>query len=531
MVLSLVLAVSAHAAPGDLDTSFGAPNGFVLTGQLGQNLGGGRVLVDPSGRIVVMGGVNGAQAFVVLRYLPTGALDHDFNGSGMNSQSLNGVTETSGIAMLREPAGQLLLGGYAGSSSDRQFMLARFTDAGALDSTFGPAGNPPGTVKTDVPASSDERITGIGLLSSGKIAVVGSAQVAGFEYMRYTDTGGVDLAPTLVSFTGVTGYSPRSMIVAPGDKVLVGGFATVGTTQEFFVARLLSDGAPDATFGTGGIATFNIGDLGGSDSANAIALQPDGSVVMAGTADVNLMPHVAVARVTPSGNLDPSFGFQGVTELFPGSTKSEGTAVALQPNGKVLVSGAANVIGEGSGDFTLMRLNSNGAPDPTFGSGGAAVHSLVPGGDIAQGVALQPDGNVVLAGTAFGTAADVAVARFVGGEVAVKGPPPPPGDTTKPKISKLKLLTKRVRATLKVRVHMSEASKVTIKVVLRKRKLAAKTVRFTKAQTKTIKIKLRHRAFARLAKLHRPAIKLTVTATDLAGNKAKRRTLSARLRT
>jgi hypothetical protein len=78
---------------------------------------------------------------------------------------------------------------------------------------------------------------------------------------------------------------------------------------------------------------------------------------------------------------------------------------------------------------------------------------------------------------------------------------------------------------------MSEASKVTIKVVLRKRKLAAKTVRFTKAQTKTIKIKLRHRAFARLAKLRRPAIKLTVTATDLAGNKAKRRTLSARLRT
>jgi uncharacterized delta-60 repeat protein len=532
VVLSLVLAGSARAAIGDLDTSFGAPNGFVLTGQMGANLGGGGVLVDPSGRIVVRANEfigSTTQLFGIVRYLPSGALDHDFNGTGMNFQQLAGRTHSVALAMA--PAdGKLLIGGYTTDGTTTQFMAARFTDGGALDSSFDPTGNPPGTVETDLPVSTDERIMGLGVLSSAKIAAVGSATGGALEYLRYTDTGGVDLAPVADTFTGVTSISPTSMAVAPGDKVLVGGFATVGTSDQLFVARLLSDGTPDSTFGTAGITTFNVGTPTGTDRANAIALQPDGSVVIVGTADVNeSAPQAVVARVTSGGGLDPGFGSGGVTLLSPGANKSAANAVALQPNGKVLVAGDANVIGEGSGDFALMRLDSNGTLDPTFGSGGVAVHSLVAAGDIAAGVALQPDGNVVLAGSTFGTSADVGVARFLGGEVPTPGSATGGGDRTKPKISKLKLLTKKLGKTLKVRVHLSEAGKVTIKVTAKKRTLATKTVRFTKASTKTIKIKLGHRARTRLAKFRKPAIKLVVSATDLAGNKSKR-TLSAKLR-
>jgi hypothetical protein len=126
------------------------------------------------------------------------------------------------------------------------------------------------------------------------------------------------------------------------------------------------------------------------------------------------------------------------------------------------------------------------------------------------------------------------VARFLGGEVA---PPPASGDKTKPKISKLKLLTKRLRTirkgkALKVRVHLSEAGTVTVKATIRVKRrhhkartitlARSKTIRFTKAATKTVKLKLSRSALSRLAKLHPLKIKLAVSAKDLAGNKSSR---------
>jgi uncharacterized delta-60 repeat protein len=545
-VAALALASgTAAAAPGDLDTSFGAPNGFVLTSVSGVNVNGGGVLVDPSGRIVVRASefVGGNPLLGVLRYLPSGALDPSFNsGSGMVFKSFTGMTGSLALAMLRQPDGALVLGGYADNGTDKKFAVARFTDAGALDTSF----NSTGMQITDLPVSTDERITGLGLLSSGKIAAVGSASGGALEYLRYTTGGAVDLAPVASTFTGVTSISPTSMVVEPGDRILVGGDAHVGSTDQLFVARLKDDGTPDTTFGTGGITTFNVGSPSGDDRGQAIALQPDGSAVIAGTADVNLADNqFAVARLTPGGQLDPSFGSGGSITLSPSPQRNLASSVALQPNGKILVGGEASVVGEGSGDFAVMRLEGNGTPDPTFGSGGAAVHSLIAGGDIAGGIALQGDGNIVAAGSAFpGGSANIAVARFLGGELSATPPPPAARDTTKPKISRLKLLTTHLRAirrakTLKVRVHLSEAGSVTIKVTIAVRRrhhrprtvtLAHRTVHFTKTATKTFQIKLGRGARSRLSKLSKPKIKLVASAKDLAGNRAKQRTLSAKLK-
>jgi uncharacterized delta-60 repeat protein len=548
LVLLATAAGPAVAAPGDLDTSFGAPNGFVLTSVSGGNVNGGGVLVDPAGRIVVRASefVSSNQLLGLIRYLPGGALDPAFGGgSGMVFKSFTGMTGSLALAMVRQPDGAVVLGGYADNGTDKKFGVARFTDAGALDTSFNPTGTPPGTRVTDLLSSTDERITGLGLLSSGKIAAIGSAQGGALEYLRYTTDGAVDLDPVASTFTGVTSISPTSMVVEAGDKILVGGSARVGATDQLFLARLKDDGTPDTAFGTGGITTFNVGSPTGDDRSQAIALQPDGSVVIAGTSDVNLVDNqFAVARLTPSGSLDPSFGSGGIVLLSPSPDRDIANAVALQPNGKLLIGGEANVVGEGSGDFAVVRLNTNGALDPTFGNGGAAVHSLIPGGDIAAAIALQGDGNIVAAGSGFpGTAGDVAVARFLGGEVS---PPPPPAarDTTKPKISRLKLLNTHLRAirrakALKVRLHLSEAGSVTVKVTISVRRrhhrrravtLAHRTVRFTKAGTKTFQIKLGRGARSRLNKLSKPKIKLVASAKDLAGNRAKQRTLSAKLK-
>ncbi len=542
MVLSLVVASAARAAPGDLDTSFGAPNGFVLTAVTGANLGGGGVLVDPAGRIVVRASefASGNEMYGLLRYLPEGALDPDFNGSGMVFQSFPGATNSAPITMLRQPDGAVLEGGYADNGTDKKFAVARFTDAGQLDPSFSG-----GTRVTDLIGSDDERITGLGLLSSGRIAAVGSDQNGTLEYLRYTSTGTVDLDPVSSTFAGVSGIAPTSMVVEPGDKVLVGGYARVGATDQLFVARLKDDGTPDTTFGTGGISTFNVGSATGSDRGQSIVMQPDGSVVIAGSSDIDLgASEFAVARLTPSGNLDPSFGSGGISLLDPSPQKDVANGLALQPDGKLLVGGEGNVIGEGSGDFAVLRLNTNGTPDPSFGTGGAAVHSLISGGDIASGIALQGDGKIVAAGSAFpGGSGNVAVARFLGGEPAA-APPPAARDTTKPKISRLKLLSRRLRAirrskALKVRVHLSEPGTVTLKATIRVKRrhrrartivLAHKTIHFTKAATKTVKLKLGRVARKRLRKLHPLKIKLVASAKDLAGNKAKQRILSAKLK-
>jgi uncharacterized delta-60 repeat protein len=203
----------------------------------------------------------------------------------------------------------------------------------------------------------------------------------------------------------------RFFAVASGPKgeVVAAGQRGIQNNATLVVARVTSTGKPDGSFGTGGVATgpavTSLNTLVGS-IGRAVAVQPDGKIVVAGTAtDPSAIGTfgMLVERFNSNGTLDTSFGSGGVVRIFQAQS-GQGLALALQPDGKIIVGGTADA--PDSGDPTgsayplvaIARLNSDGSLDPGFGSGGSEILQL---GRDAQvnALALTPSGQVVLAGS------------------------------------------------------------------------------------------------------------------------------------
>jgi uncharacterized delta-60 repeat protein len=163
-------------------------------------------------------------------------------------------------------------------------------------------------------------------------------------------------------------------------------------------AATASPGTLDASFGVGGALRTNFG--GTYDWAYATALQPDGRILAAGVSDAHGTYDFAVARYTATQHLDPTFGNHGVVLTDFGHSYDWAYALALQPDGKIVVAGVSDV--SGSKDFALARYNPDGTLDTGFGHGGLVtltIRSLTT--DIIHGIALQPDGRIVVGGVTF----------------------------------------------------------------------------------------------------------------------------------
>ncbi len=167
-------------------------------------------------------------------------------------------------------------------------------------------------------------------------------------------------------------------------------------------------GVLDPTFGTNGVAVTSIGS---SAYAKALVIQPDGKIVVAGAFFRDLTKgDIAIVRYNPDGSLDQSFGDGGRVFTSASNADDLATAVALQPDGKIVVVGITQASGSESGDFLVVRYNSSGSLDTGFGTGG--IVTINQGTyDVFNAVAVQPDGKIVTAGrTTDGDRA--VVARF-----------------------------------------------------------------------------------------------------------------------
>jgi uncharacterized delta-60 repeat protein len=245
--------------------------------------------------------------------------------------------------------------------------------------------------------------------------------VARYDASGAPDTSFNGSGSAVVAFDlgGSNADQPRAVVVQPDGKVLVAGTAATASGTDFALARLNPDGSPDASFNGTGKKTLAF-DLGGTrdDAANAVALLPDGRIVVAGTAATVVGgTDVVVARLKADGATDTSFGgagFKTVAFDVGGSKDDDARALVVQPDGKVLVAGAA-ATASGT-DFALARLNPDGSPDASFNGTGKKTLAFDLGGtrdDAANALALQPDGRILAAGvaaTAAGT--DFALARL-----------------------------------------------------------------------------------------------------------------------
>jgi uncharacterized delta-60 repeat protein len=258
-----------------------------------------------------------------------------------------------------------------------------------------------------------------GICASAVIVLIMSGQIAQAVDGGLDPTFGTD-GKVLTDFDQSTDIANAVAIQADGKIVVVGTTYRDNdfSTEDFAVARYNPDGTLDKTFGVGGKVQTDFPNL--AAAASSVVVQPDGKIVVAGGAFplFTFLGDFKVVRYNSNGSLDISFGDGGVvTTRFPEG--SYAFDVALQADGKIIAAGTVFVDfnpGESSNtDFALARYNPDGTPDATFGNGGQVSTDFLGLEDDAFSLLIQPDGKIVAVGSANDPATfyDFAAARYL----------------------------------------------------------------------------------------------------------------------
>lgn len=345
-----------------------------------------------------------------------GSLDLSF---GVNGQTL--FTSPATVqAVTTQSDNKSVVVGYDTVSSVSTWVVTRFNSDGTLDTSFGNAGRA-------TPATGfayDVAIDG-----SGNILVTGSTAHgthSDFAVARLTSSGALDptfggtgLVVTHMSTNSKDGSASKALALQSDGKIVTAGLAFARNSQVYGLARYLTSGALDTSFGSGGIVRDDAVTLDGGVWARALTIQPDGKIV---TGRSGTLSGWTVARYLTSGAIDSSYGTNGkATPSFPGLTSVRLAEVAAQPDNKIVAAGRCNT-GVNSFDMIVTRHNLNGSLDASFGSGGIALTSI-PVEDQGNGMALQADGKILVTGTCIpaGSPVQMLVFRFLGNGTADPG--------------------------------------------------------------------------------------------------------------
>ncbi len=283
-----------------------------------------------------------------------------------------------------------------------QAIFVYAQDPGDLDTTFNGTGIVTTTLSSDLDIGD-----GIAVQSDGKIVVAGTENDKTLAVIRYNSDGSLDTTFNGSGFvTDSTLNYPDNQAVAiqPDGKLVVAtssfGFNTSDVT---ILLRYTLTGTLDSDFKGTGIVTTSVGS---GSSGNAVAVA-NNKITVAGYGD----NHFAVVRYNNDGTLDTDFNGTGIVTT-PIGTISDGLDVAIHPdNGKIVVVGITE--DNPNNDFAVVRYNDDGTLDTTFNGTGVVTTSISADNDIAYGVALQPDGKIVVAGlTGPPTGIAIVVARY-----------------------------------------------------------------------------------------------------------------------
>lgn len=415
----LLLAPAAYARPGDLDAGFG--NGGIvdfITPDDKAITAGAPIALQPDGKVIVLGQDSGGTGSVLLeRFGADGRLDSTFGNGGVVLTDV-GLSQGETPALARQPDGRILVAGRYTSYPDNHehAVLVRYQADGRLDDSFGSGG------KVVRPGGGAQAIA---LEPDGRILIGTRSDSSGAEVVRFKPNGVID--PSFGSGGAETftfGGDITWMTLQSDGRILFG---------DGWMVRLQPNGGLDDSFGDHGQAQMPEP----SGAVMQAVEQGDGRIVVAGrTADPYEM---RVWRLMPDGSGDASFGGTGGVAIpaTAGTTQynppqNQALAVAVQSNGDVLATGA-NLDGDRGAPTSLetVRLTPAGQLDPSFGDGGRVLTPLahVQNG-IADAIALQPDGNVMIGafGAGDGTG-HIVLARYEGDPPGAN-PQPAPGTPT-----------------------------------------------------------------------------------------------------
>lgn len=344
LFLLLTLSYGLKAQFGALDPTF-SDDGKLTLAPTNHNASGNAIVVQADGKILVAGWTRQEESqndFALARFNPDGTPDLNFNGTGKQLLDFFGLDDFCTSVVLQTDH-KILAAGYTFTGEGFQFALARFNEDGSPDPDFG----------------MDGRVT---------------AQA------------------------GATGFC-QSVAVQPDGKILIAGYALSPDTlsNEFTAMRFLADGSPDNDFGVEGKAAHGI--EGSATVANCMFLQPDGKIVLAGQKanDATLRWESALMRLNDDGSLDAGFGQNGqVITVSPGLDNSI-KAIALQPDGKIVVAGYAGN-SPSNNRFMLTRYLPDGNLDPDFADGGMLLSAAGPLNNYAQALAITSS-RIIAGGT------------------------------------------------------------------------------------------------------------------------------------
>ncbi len=390
----LVVLAPAGAAPGDLDPSFGV--GGTVETQISSQASVAGLAIQADGKIVAGGNAYPPGGMVALaRYEPNGKLDTTFGSAGIVTGPALGNIQ----ALALQPNGRIVLVGSSSDSNTRRpfFSIIRYRPDGSLDTTFGSEGLVRGP---------DGAADAVALQADGRIVVAGTEpEQYALKLVRLNADGALDSSfGSNGSVRTLLGYaaSASAVIVQPDGRILAAGARVPGNPPpppppppapppppppgppplpwEIALLRYNANGSLDPSFGSSGVVTTRLGRSQLNPPATFVALQPDGKIVAASETEGRL----ALARYGPDGALDPTFGPNGIVVRPSLQASGFPSGLALQTDGQIVIAGRDGV----------LRYRSNGTPDAAFGINGVGRASIFTGS-----VVLQDDGRIVTGGS------------------------------------------------------------------------------------------------------------------------------------
>ncbi len=376
--------------------------------------------------------------FLVLSFLfsvtslfsTVGILDNTFNTSGTVSTAIQTTTaDTKNSACAVQQDGKIVVVGNANPG----FAVARYTQEGVLDTTFNSGGSTPGTVVTTAMGIT-AFANGVVIDNQGRIVVCGGAGNGGikqFVVARYLSNGLLDTTANggsgfgnataasatgyvATSMSGGTVQSAQNLALDASGNIVICGAVTIALVQKFAILRYTSNGVLDPTFNTNGYISTTV--TGGSvQSAYGVAIDSSGKIVVCGNATISSAINGVILRYTSAGALDNTFG-PGTSGSRPGyvSTLANGTslvlyAVTTDSSSNILVCGTTTV--SSAVRFIVMRYSSAGVLDTSGFGGGSGFSRSTFGSTSPTGyrISMESDGKILIGG---GNDTGLFVARY-----------------------------------------------------------------------------------------------------------------------
>ncbi len=360
------------------------------------------VKVQTDGKIVAVGSSispNFSSIVIeVTRYMPDGTFDPSFGTNGHFTYS--DYVESGAYKCLIKSDGKILIGGYTTNYSTYWELLIQLNADGTLDPTFGNNG-----IVLQPLGPQENNIFALALQNDGKILAAGYSQDENYNkipvVLRFSEIGVLDVnfgtnGVATIPVTEVDNDFSAVSVQSDGKIVAAGHISNGLNWYSLLAVRFDQDGALDPTYGTGGVVNMNLGNV--DDEFFDMVMLNDDETILTGfvVSESDYTFHMLLMKLDNSGYPALGFGIDGY-QILGDVSYTVGNAIALQPDGKILVVGSTGELSPGNNDWVLWRFDANGFPDDTFGTNGVTTTDFFGNADEALGIALYQN-KIIVAG-------------------------------------------------------------------------------------------------------------------------------------